>query len=115
MPAGSTSNGSSKQKNSKSDSVDNIIQFTKTQFDDVVSKMISKATEPLKAELHALKIEVEQLRESRKFVSNQNDDLTKTYSSVLQTRDAQEPESEPESSKFFRSRIGLGVKFKVKT
>ena len=85
MPAGSTSNGSNKQKNSKSDSADNIIQFTKTQFDDVVSKMISKATEPLKAELHALKIEVEQLRESQKFVSNQNDDLTKTYSSVLQT------------------------------
>ena len=89
MPAGSTSNGSNKQKNSKSDSADNIIQFTKTHFDDVVSKMISKATEPLKAELHVLKIEVEQLRESQKFVSNQNDDLTKTYSSVLQTNKQQ--------------------------
>ena len=31
------------------------------------------------------------------------------------SRDVQEPESEPESSKFFRSRIGLGVKFDVKT
>ena len=51
--------------------------------------MISKATEPLKAELHALKIEVEQLRESQKFISNQNDDLTKTYSSVLQTNKQQ--------------------------
>ena len=30
-------------------------------------------------------------------------------------RDVQEPESEPESSKFFRSRIGLGVEFDVKT
>ena len=36
---------------------------------------------------------------------------------TVQTRDVQEPESEqePESSKFFRSRIGLGVKFNVKT
>ena len=83
MPAGSASNGSNKQKSSKSDLADKIIQFTKTQFDDVVSKIVLKATEPLKAELHALKIEVEQLRESQKFLSNQNDDLTKTYSSVL--------------------------------
>ena len=30
-------------------------------------------------------------------------------------RDVQEPEQEPESSKFFRSRIGLEVKFNVKT
>ena len=89
MLAGSTSNGSNKQKNSKSDSADSIIQFSKTQFDDVVSKMISKATEPLKAELHALKLEVELLRESQKFVSNQTDDLTKTYSSVLQTNKQQ--------------------------
>ena len=30
-------------------------------------------------------------------------------------KDVQEPEQEPESSKIFRSRIGLGVKFNVKT
>ena len=34
---------------------------------------------------------------------------------LVQLRDVQEPEQEPESSKFFRSRIGLGVKFNVKT
>ena len=34
---------------------------------------------------------------------------------IAWSRDVQEPESEPESSKFFRSRIGLGVKFNVKT
>ena len=33
----------------------------------------------------------------------------------MRCRDVQEPEQEPESSKFFRSRIGLGVKFNVKT
>ena len=33
----------------------------------------------------------------------------------LDCRDVQELESEPELSKFFRSRIGLGVKFNVKT
>ena len=38
-------------------------------------------------------------------------------SGELWDRDVQEPESEQESesSKFFRSRIGLGVKFNVKT
>ena len=34
---------------------------------------------------------------------------------VPMKQDVQEPESEPESSKFFRSRIGLGVKFNFKT
>ena len=38
---------------------------------------------------------------------------------LISTRGVQEPESdpeqEPELSKFFRSRIGLGVKFNVKT
>ena len=34
---------------------------------------------------------------------------------LVRIRDVQEPESEPESSKFFRSQIGLGVKFNVKT
>ena len=37
------------------------------------------------------------------------------YVVVVRNRDVQEPEQEPESSKFFRSRIGLGVKFNVKT
>ena len=31
------------------------------------------------------------------------------------TRGVQESEQEPESSKFFRSLIGLGVKFNIKT
>ena len=39
------------------------------------------------------------------------------FAALAHARDVQEPESEaePESSKFFRSRIGLGVKFNVKT
>ena len=45
--------------------------------------------------------------------------LANNSKSLLQGRGVQEPESEqelePESSKFFRSRIGLGVKFNVKT
>ena len=39
--------------------------------------------------------------------------IVSAYRAKVSSRDVQEPE--PESSKFFRSRIGLGVKFNVKT
>ena len=48
-----------------------------------------------------------------------NEELRNFLIRRLGARDVQEPESEPEqepeSSKFFRSRIGLGIKFNAKT
>ena len=70
MPAGRTSNASNKQNNSKTDVEDNIAQFTKARFDDVALKMIWKFTEPLKAELHDLKVEVQQLEESQNLLGS---------------------------------------------
>ena len=82
MPAGIASNGGNERKNAADD---NITQFTKAQFKETVTNLISQATEPLKAELAILKNEVQQLRESQNFISNQNDDLVKDYRSVVQT------------------------------
>ena len=76
------SNGGNKGKNAADD---NIMQFTKAQFEETVTNLISQGTEPLKAELAILKNEVQQLRESQNFISNQNDDLDKDYRSVVQT------------------------------
>ena len=82
MPAGIASNGGNKRRNAADD---NIMQFTKAQFEETVTNLISQATEPLKAEIAILKNEVQQLRESQNFTSNQNDDLVKDYRRVVQT------------------------------
>ena len=82
MPAGIASNGGNKRKNAADD---NIMQFTKAQFEKTVTNLILQPTEPLKAELATLKNEVQQLRESQNFISNQNNDLVKDYRSVVQT------------------------------
>ena len=82
MPAGIASNGGNRHKNAADN---NIKQFTKAQFEETPTNLISQATEPLKAELATLKNEVQQLRESQNFISNQNDDLVKDYRSVVQT------------------------------
>ena len=73
----------SKSKNRKASSTENLIQLTHSEIENMMHGMVANAIKPLEAEIKALKTEVNTLRESQHFISNQNDDLNKSYKSAL--------------------------------
>jgi len=74
---------SSKSKNGKANASEKLIQLSKVELDNLVQRLVANAIEPLEAEIKALKAEVSSLRESQEFISDQNDDLTKSCKSAL--------------------------------
>ena len=73
----------SKSKNKKASSTENLIQLTHLELEIMLQGIVANAIKPLEAEIKALKTEVNTLRESQQFISNQNDDLNKSYKSAL--------------------------------
>ena len=74
---------SGKNKNVKVNHTEKPIQPTQTKLENLVQNMVANAVKPLKAEINTLKAEVNALRESQQFISNQNDDLNKSYKSAV--------------------------------
>ena len=68
----------SKSKNRKASSTENLIQLTYSELEDMMQSVVASAIKPLEAEIKALKTEVNTLRERQQFISNQNDDLNKS-------------------------------------
>ena len=73
----------SKSKNKKTSSTENLIQLTQLELEEMIQGMVANAIKPLEAEIKALKTEVNTLRESQQIISNQNDDLNKSYNNAL--------------------------------
>ena len=83
---------SNKNKGSKANSSEKIVQFSQSQLENLIETMISKATKPLEERIKKLELEAVQLRESQNFISKKHDDLTENCDSLkrsnkLQTKD----------------------------
>ena len=80
---------SNKNKGSKADSSEKIVQFTQCQLENLIETMISKATKPLEERIKKLELEAVQLRESQNFILKKHDDLTEDCDSLKRSNKQQ--------------------------
>ena len=60
---------SNKNKGSKANSSEKIVQFSQSQLENLIKTMVSKATKPLEERIKKLELEAVQFRESQNFIS----------------------------------------------
>ena len=80
---------SNKNKGSKANSSEKIVQFNQCQLENLIESMISRATKPLEERIKKLELEAVQLRESQNFIPKKHDDLTEDCDSLKQSNKLQ--------------------------